>query len=147
MPLQKPGRKGAVAKVKKEELRNRLFFGDCLDILKESVKEETVDLIYLDPPFNSNATYNVLFKSPKGADASAQIAAFEDTWHWGEQAEQEFNELVKHGSTDVAEVMLALRKFLGENDVMAYLTMMGSRLVELHRTLKPSGTLYLHCDP
>ncbi len=126
---------------------NKLYFGDNLDILREYIKDETVDLIYLDPPFNSNANYNVLFKTPKGHESAAQIEAFEDTWHWNEQAEREFGELVRCGNTDVSEMMQALRRFLGENDMMAYLTMMANRLLELHRVLKPTGSLYLHCDP
>lgn len=126
---------------------NKLYFGDNLDILREHMRDETVDLIYLDPPFNSNANYNVLFKSPKGHDSHAQIEAFEDSWHWGEQAEREFGEILRQPNTDVAQMMSALRGFLGENDMMAYLTMMANRLLELHRVLKPSGSLYLHCDP
>lgn len=126
---------------------NKLYFGDNLDILREHIKDESVDLIYLDPPFNSNANYNVLFKTPKGHESAAQIEAFEDTWHWNEQAEREFGELVRCGNTDVSEMMQALRRFLGENDMMAYLTMMANRLLELHRVLKPTGSLYLHCDP
>lgn len=126
---------------------NKLYFGDNLDILREHIGTESVDLIYLDPPFNSNANYNVLFKTPKGHESAAQIEAFEDTWHWNEQAEREFGELVRCGNTDVSEMMQALRKFLGENDMMAYLTMMANRLLELHRVLKPTGSLYLHCDP
>src|SRR5205823_10385975 len=77
----------------------------------------------------------------------AQITAFEDSWHWGEQAEKEFGQLLHQPNTDVAELMKALRSFLGENDMMAYLTMMANRLLELHRVLKPTGSLYLHCDP
>lgn len=126
---------------------NQLFFGDNLEVLRESIKDESVDLIYLDPPFNSNASYNVLFKSPKGQQSPAQIEAFEDSWHWTQQAEKEFAEILAQSNTDVAEVIRALRQFLGENDMMAYLIMMANRLLELHRTLKPTGSLYLHCDP
>src|ERR1035437_4770027 len=126
---------------------NKLYFGDNLDILREHIADESVDLIYLDPPFNSKRDYSVLFKTPKGHESDAQITAFEDSWHWGEQAEREFNELLHAPNTDVAEMMLALRKFLKENDMMAYLTMMANRLLELHRVLKPTGSLYLHCDP
>ena len=128
---------------------NRLYFGDNLYVLRDQAAfpNESVDLIYLDPPFNSKRDYNLLFKSPKGQESEAQITAFEDSWHWGEQAEREFDEIVHGKNTEVAEMMLALRKFLGENDMMAYLTMMANRLLELHRVLKPTGSLYLHCDP
>lgn len=125
----------------------KLYFGDNLDILREHIQDETIDLVYLDPPFNSKRDYNLLFKSPKGHAADAQITAFEDSWHWGPQAEREFNELVRQPNTDVAGMMVALRSFLGENDMMAYLTMMANRLLELHRVLKATGSLYLHCDP
>jgi site-specific DNA-methyltransferase (adenine-specific) len=124
-----------------------LYFGDNLNILREHIKDESVDLIYLDPPFNSKRAYNLLFKTPEGHVSDAQITAFEDTWHWGDQAEREFAELLHQPNTDVAETMQALRRFLGENDVMAYLTMMANRLVELRRVLKSTGSLYLHCDP
>lgn len=126
---------------------NKLYYGDNLDILREHIDDESVDLIYLDPPFNSKRDYNLLFKSPKGQQSEAQITAFEDSWHWGEQAEREFDELLHQANTDVAQLMKALRAFLGENDMMAYLTMMANRLLELHRVLKPTGSLYLHCDP
>src|SRR6185369_17906917 len=99
---------------------NSLHFGDNLEILLNEIKPESVDLIYHDPPFNSKASYNRLFRSPNGRIPQAQITAFEDTWHWGEQAEQEFGELIHQSNTDVSEMMQALRRFLGENDVMAY---------------------------
>ena len=126
---------------------NQLFYGDNLPVMRESLKDESVDLIYLDPPFNSKRGYNLLFKTPKGHESEAQIEAFEDTWHWGQEAEEEFDELIHQSNTGVAQLMKALRTFLGENDVMAYLTMMAIRLVELHRVLKPTGSMYLHCDP
>jgi DNA modification methylase len=126
---------------------NQLYYGDNLQVLREHISDESVDLIYLDPPFNSKRDYNLLFKSPKGLESQAQIEAFEDTWHWNEQAEREFDELLHQSNTDVAGMMKALRGFLGENDMMAYLTMMANRLLELHRVLKPTGSLYLHCDP
>lgn len=126
---------------------NALYFGDNLNVLRESIAAESIDLIYLDPPFNSARDYNILFSSPKGVESSAQITAFEDSWHWGDQAEHEFGEIVRGSNTNVAEMIQALRKFLGENDMMAYLTMMANRLIELHRVLKPTGSLFLHCDP
>ncbi len=126
---------------------NQLFYGDNLDVLRESIKDESVDLVYLDPPFNSKRDYNLLFKSPEGGESHAQIEAFEDTWHWSEQAEREYAEILKSGHTEVADLIAAFRSFLGENDLMAYLVMMANRLIELHRVLKPTGSLYLHCDP
>lgn len=126
---------------------NELFFGDNLQVMRDHIADESVDLVYLDPPFNSKRNYNLLFKTPKGHESDAQITAFEDSWHWGEQAEDEFREIQKQSNTTVSEMMLALRGFLGQNDMMAYLTMMANRLLELHRVLKPTGSLYLHCDP
>ncbi|MBE7555215.1 MAG: site-specific DNA-methyltransferase [Anaerolineales bacterium] len=126
---------------------NRLYYGDNLTVLREHLTDESVDLIYLDPPFNSQRDYNLLFKTPKGHESDAQITAFEDTWHWGPQAEQEFAQLLHQPNTDVAEMIQSLRRFLRESDVMAYLTMMANRLLELRRVLKLSGSLYLHCDP
>ena len=128
-------------------MTNALYYGDNLAVLRESIKDETVDLIYLDPPFNSNATYNVLFKAPSGERSQAQIEAFEDTWHWNEHAERAFDEVMQSGNTDAAIMLKAMRSALGENDMMAYLAMMAVRLIELHRVLKPTGSLYLHCDP
>jgi DNA modification methylase len=131
--------------------KNTLYYGDNLHVLRKYVADESVDLIYLDPPFNSKRDYNLLFKTPKGMESDAQITAFEDSWHWsnaeGSQAETEFAEIMRSPNTDVAELMRALRAFLKENDMMAYLTMMCNRLLELHRVLKPTGSLYLHCDP
>ena len=126
---------------------NALFYGDNLRILREKIAAESVDLIYLDPPFNSNANYNVLFKSPAGERSHAQIEAFADTWHWTDEAEQAFDEVMQGGNTDAAELLRALRAFLKENDMMAYLVMMSVRLLELHRVLKQTGSIYLHCDP
>ncbi|MGH8336773.1 MAG: hypothetical protein ACRETL_08160, partial [Gammaproteobacteria bacterium] len=106
-------------------MTNRLYFGDNLHVLREHVADASVDLIYLDPPFNSKRDYNLLFKTPKGHESDAQITAFEDSWHWGEQAEREFNEILHQSNTDVAQLMPALRAFLGENDMMAYLAIAG----------------------
>lgn len=126
---------------------NHLFYGDNLAVLRDSIPDASVDLIYLDPPFNSNASYNVLFKGPQGNESAAQIEAFDDTWSWGDEAEAVFGEVMRSGNGNVAEMLRAMRSFLGDNDMMAYLTMMAVRLLELHRVLKDTGSLYLHCDP
>jgi DNA modification methylase len=126
---------------------NLLFYGDNLTIIREHIADESIDLIYLDPPFNSDANYNVLFKSPTGEESPAQIEAFQDTWHWNDTAERAFDEVMQSGNTDASEMLRAMRGFLKENDMMAYLVMMTVRMIELHRVLKPTGSLYLHCDP
>ena len=126
--------------------RNKLFFGDNLDILR-GMDAECVDLIYLDPPFNSNATYNVLFRERSGEESAAQIEAFDDTWQWSIESEYAFQEVVTDGPERLGDLLAAMRGFLGQNDMMAYLTMMAQRIAELHRVLKPTGSIYLHCDP
>ena len=126
--------------------KNQLFYGDNLDVLGRHVADESVDLVYLDPPFNSNANYNVLFAERDGTQAAAQIKAFEDTWRWDEGAARVYADVVEAGGR-VSQVMQAFRTFLGESDMLAYLAMMAPRLVELRRVLKPTGSLYLHCDP
>ena len=127
--------------------QNKLYYGDNLDIMREHIADESVDLIYLDPPFNSKATYNVLFKEKNGTNSAAQITAFDDTWHWDINSEKAYHEIMKTGSGKLTALIQALRSFLGTNDMMAYLTIMAIRLVEMHRTLKPTGSVYLHCDP
>lgn len=131
--------------------RNTLFYGDNLDWLRDRSQfpDECVDLIYLDPPFNSNRKFNVLFKDRTGSESSAQIRAFDDTWSWGPESEETFIDLTQRGFAPgrVQDAMLAFRQILGANDLFAYLVMMTARLVELHRVLKPTGSLYLHCDP
>jgi site-specific DNA-methyltransferase (adenine-specific) len=126
---------------------NALDYGDNLTVLRENVERESVDLIYLDPPFNSRQDYNVLFRSTSGEESQAQIQAFDDTWHWGAEAERAFDDVVSSWSTDAAEMIRSMRAVLRENDMMAYLSMMAVRLLELHRVLKPTGSIYLHCDP
>ncbi len=126
---------------------NTLFYGDNLFILREYIPNESVDLIYLDPPFNSSRNYNVLFKDEHGTESEAQIEAFEDTWHWNLEAEHTYAELLTEASDHVAKMIESLHGFIGTNQMMAYLVMMAARLVELHRVLKPTGSLYLHCDP
>src|SRR5215216_6066971 len=126
---------------------NTLFYGDNLPILREHIPDESIDLVYLDPPFNSNRNYSVLFRDESGKHSEAQIEAFEDTWHWSEHAEATFRGLVTDSPAEVGKAISALRDLIGTNQVMAYLVMMATRLVELHRVLKPTGSLYLHCDP
>jgi len=127
-------------------MENLLYYGDNLDVMRRHVKDETIDLVYLDPPFNSNATYNVLFKEQNGSQAASQIRAFEDSWTWNQEGESMYAELVTGGGR-VADCLQAFRTFLGECDMLAYLVMMAPRLVELRRVLKPTGSIYLHCDP
>ena len=128
-------------------MTNTLYYGDNLDVLREHLKDESVDLIYLDPPFNSNASYNILFKSPAGAGADASIEAFDDTWAWGPTASSALMDITQSGNHKLHVLMQAMKTAIGENAMMAYLAMMAVRLVELHRVLKPTGGLYLHCDP
>src|SRR5438477_7927023 len=123
-----------------------LYYGDNLDILRRYLKDETVDLVYLDPPFNSAQNYNAFFQEKDGTAAASQIQAFEDTWSWNQESQHAYEELVMQPGK-VSEVMQAFHTFLGTNDMMAYLAMMAPRLVELRRVLKPTGSLYLHCDP
>ena len=143
---------------------NTLYYGDNLDILRRHVGDGTVDLVYLDPPFNSNRSYNVLFKeagkqgnksgassrgaaTSRGASSQAQITAFDDSWHWGDSAEETLREIETTARPEVVQMMQAIVGFVGRNDVTAYLVMMTVRLIELHRVLKPTGSIYLHCDP
>ncbi|WP_417915078.1 DNA methyltransferase [Candidatus Electronema sp. JM] len=128
-------------------MKNHLYYGDNLKILREYIRDESVDLIYLDPPFNSNRSYNVLFKDESGRDSEAQLTAFEDTWHWDMAAAAVYEKIVTSAPANVATMIGALREFIGANQMMAYLVMMTARLLELHRVLKPTGSLYLHCDP
>ena len=126
---------------------NRLYYGDNLAVLRDQIGDESVDLIYLDPPFNSNAGYNVLFKSASGAGADASIEAFDDTWTWGAASQNALMDIASGTNRPLQVMMSAMHSAIGENPLMAYLAMMAVRLVELHRVLKPTGSLYLHCDP
>jgi site-specific DNA-methyltransferase (adenine-specific) len=127
--------------------QNTLFYGDNLPILREYIPAESIDLVYLDPPFNSQRSYNVLFRDESGVESPAQIEAFGDTWHWNMVTEQLYNGLVINNPGPVGSMIGALRGAIGTNQMMAYLVMMAARLVELRRVLKPTGSLYLHCDP
>lgn len=125
---------------------NQLYYGDNLNVLRRHIKDESVDLVYLDPPFKSNQDYNVLFAEKDGTGAASQFKAFEDTWAWNQMSAATYEEIVEGGGR-VSDVMRAFRQFLGWNDMLAYLTMMAPRLVELRRVLKSTGSIYLHCDP
>jgi DNA modification methylase len=125
---------------------NKLYYGDNLDVLRRYIPDASVDLVYLDPPFNSNATYNVLFAEQDGTRSSAQIRAFEDTWQWDEEAATSFHETVRRGGP-VSDALRAFYTLIGQSNMLAYMAMMAPRLVELRRVLKPTGSLYLHCDP
>lgn len=127
---------------------NALIYGDNLDVLRRHIAPESVDLVYLDPPFNSNANYNVLFGGKGGTQSAAQVQAFADTWHWDDAAARAYQETVEAGG-GAAEALRAFKQLVGRNggDMMAYLAMMAPRLVELRRVLKPTGSIYLHCDP
>jgi len=127
--------------------QNFLYYGDNLDILRRYINDETVDLVYLDPPFKSNQNYNVLFQERNGSRSKAQIKVFKDTWQWGKEAAEAYQKIIETGPEKVSKVMQAFRIFLGDNDMLAYLSMMAPRLVELRRVLKPTGSIYLHCDP
>ncbi|MDP8240432.1 MAG: DNA methyltransferase [Candidatus Hatepunaea meridiana] len=127
---------------------NQLYFGDNLNVLRKFIPDESVDLIYLDPPFNSERAYNVIFKDEYGRQPSSQIEAFEDTWTWNPLTEQIFDEIMRaeRAPYQLKQMMTAFRDFMKNNNLMAYLTMMAIRLIELHRVLKETGSLYLHCD-
>lgn len=126
---------------------NVLYYGDNLEILRKYIPDNSVDLIYLDPPFNSNKDYNILFKENGGIESEAQVHAFTDTWHWTQSAQDAYHEIVTNAPLKISKLIGALHDTIGTNDVMAYLVMMAIRLIELHRVLKPTGSLYLHCDP
>ena len=125
---------------------NTLYYGDNLDILRRYIEDESVDLVYLDPPFKSNQDYNVIFAEQNGSRSKSQIKAFEDTWQWDIGAVEAYETIVEAGG-GASEALQAFRRFLGQSDMMAYLVMMAPRLIDLRRTLKPTGSIYLHCDP
>lgn len=139
---------GASTEEAHEESMNTLYYGDNLDVLRRYVKDESVDLVYLDPPFKSNQDYNVLFSEQDGTRSASQIMAFEDTWEWNQESSRAYEQIVESGDP-VAEAMIAFHAFLGSrgSDMLAYLAMMAPRLVELRRVLKETGSIYLHCDP
>lgn len=133
---------------------NNLYYGDNFEVLRDKIPDESVDLIYLDPPFGSGKNYNIIFDNEKEVKGvSAQIQAFEDTWHWGQEAENEYLRLIQgtitreKPSQKLIELMTSIRSYLSETPMMAYLAMMAPRLLELKRVLKDTGSIYLHCDP
>ena len=130
---------GDLERLRQTTSRNVLYYGDNLDILRRYVPDRSADLVYLDPPFNSNVDYNVLFAERDGTRAAAQIKAFEDTWRWDVPAGEAFQETVDRGGP-LAHAMLAFKTVLGGSDMLAYLAMMAPRLVELRRVLKESRT-------
>ena len=125
--------------------KNQLYYGDNLPVLREYIADNCVDLIYLDPPFNSRQDYNVLFAEKDGSRSAIQITAFKDSWEWNEEGARAYEEVIERGGR-VADAMRAFRTLLGGSDMLAYLAMMAPRLVELRRVLKPTGSIYLHCD-
>lgn len=127
-------------------MKNTLFYGDNLDVMRRYIPDESVDLVYLDPPFNSNADYNVLFAEHSGEQAAAQIKAFEDTWEWNTESSRVCEEVIERGGA-ISETMQALRDMLNGSNMLAYISMMAPRLIEFQRILKPTGSLFLHCDP
>ena len=146
-PLNRTSQYDQLMTVKKAERReNVLYYGDNLEVMRRYVRDGSVNLVYLDPPFNSNRDYNVLFLEHDGARAAAQVKAFKDTWEWDEVAARTYVELVEGGGK-LSEAMQAFRLVLGETDMLAYLSMMAPRLAELYRVLTPNGSIYLHCDP
>lgn len=134
---------------------NKLYFGDNLEILRDKIDSESVDLIYLDPPFQSGKDYNIIFKPSKfvAETATAQVRTFEDTWAWGLEPEREYNGLItgtinkEKPNQKLIELMKSMRSYLGECSMLAYLCMMAPRLLEMRRVLKKTGSIYLHCDP
>ncbi len=117
-------------------------------ILREHIPDDSIDLVYLDPPFNSKRDYNVIFREEDSKESEAQIGAFEDSWGWGSgETEKTYQDIIKTAPLSIAQTLESFIKFLGHNDVTAYLVMMTPRLSELQRVLKPTGSIYLHCDP
>ena len=123
-----------------------LFFGDNLEVMRRHLPDESMDLVYLDPPFNSNRSYNLLFEYRDGAKAAGQLKAFDDTWTWTLQSARLYEEIVAGGGAPSA-MLRGMREMIGTSDMLAYITMMTPRLVELRRVLKTTGSLFLHCDP
>jgi site-specific DNA-methyltransferase (adenine-specific) len=127
--------------------KNIIYFGDNLDVIRRHLKDQSIDLIYLDPPFKSNQDYGVVFKERGGGKSAAPAKAFGDTWRWDRAAAEAYDRVMEDGPEKVTKALGGLSTFLGENDMMAYIAMMAPRLLELRRVLKDTGSVYLHCDP
>ena len=128
---------------------NRLYYGDNLEVLRKYIPDESIDLIYLDPPFNSQANYNILYKEQNGTQSASQIKAFSDFWHWDQEAQSTYEYMIGDPvvPANLKKLLQSIRNFLGSNDLTAYLVMMEVRLLELHRVLRRTGSIFLHCDP
>lgn len=130
--------------------KNYLFYGDNLEVLRKSIKDETVDLCYVDPPFNSQRDYNQIYNNI-GEEDQAQAQAFTDTWIWDQMAIAGYNEIIANEqgrfTPQTVELIKGLRSVLAEGSLLAYLVSLTLRITEIHRILKETGSFYLHCDP
>ncbi len=127
-------------------MKGQLYLGDNLEVLRKRIPDESVDLIYLDPPFNSGVDYVISFREQSGREPEAQTFAFRDTWRWGPESEKALGEVLDRHKR-LGKFLELLAGPPGKEGLSAYLAMMAVRLIELHRVLKPTGSLYLHCDP
>jgi site-specific DNA-methyltransferase (adenine-specific) len=130
-------------------MKNKIYYGDNLQILRKYIKDESIDLVYLDPPFNSKRQYNIIYKEPNGGTSKAQTLAFDDTWSWTPETQRTYEELITRSDIkpDIVSAIKAFHDMFGTSDLMAYLVMMTIRLIDMHRILKSTGSIYLHCDP
>jgi len=130
-----------------EKRENYLYYGDNIDILRNKIEKESIDLCYIDPPFNSKRNYNQIYNNI-GKEDKAQTMAFVDTWEWDDVAIKGFNE-IQGGSfpPKVADLLVGFQKILGNGSLLAYLTSMTLRINEIQRVLKNTGSFFLHCDP
>ena len=142
------------SKNKPAQFDNRLYYGDNLDVLRNKIHAETVDLCYIDPPFNSKRNYFQIYNNIGGEADRAQAQAFMDTWEWGDEAEEGLRYITNIANLNndkltpqTVALIQGLVQVLGKGDLMAYLVHMTQRIVEIHRVLKPTGSFYLHCDP
>src|SRR6266516_1140227 len=128
---------------------NKLYYGDNLDVLRNKIRDETVDLCYIDPPFNSKRTYNQIYNNV-GTEDRAQAQAFIDTWTWDDRAIAGYSEILANAEGRFQPQTVALIKGLHavvQGSLLAYLVSMALRITEIHRVLKTTGSFYLHCDP